>query len=428
MLSRTVPASLALLALAAAACARMEPPPGGPPDNSPPVLLATRPESLAVIPGFDGAVEFTFDEVITEGSQPSMGLGTSELERLIMLSPSDNVPRVRWKRQVLAVEPKEGWRPDRVYRVELLPGVADLQRNRLDSGTVVTFTTGAPAPTVTLTGQVVDWGTGRMARQALVEAVLLPDSLGYRTVSDSGGRFTMGPLPRGDYLVYGVIDQNRNSRRDLRDNYDTTRVRADSTVAVAPLWAFPRDTVGPRLQALTAPDSMTVDLAFNQMLDPYQAVDTGNIRIRLLPDSTAIPVLSLRSRAADDSLQRAARAAADTSRQVDTTRAALDSARRVAEERLKQAAPGDVPESDRTLLGSRPPLYDHLIARTGVPLAPGRQYLVEVLAARNVNGVAAESRLSFRVPERPPAPAPADSAPAIPADSVRPDPTPPPGP
>jgi len=417
--------TLVLLALSVAACARMEPPPGGPPDKLPPSLIATRPDSLSSLANFDGAVEFTFDEVVSEGSQPSMGLGTSDLEKLVILSPSDNVPRVRWKRSVISVEPKEGWRPNRVYRIELLPGITDLQRNRLDSGTVVTFTTGAPLPTVTLSGQVVDWVAGRMV-PALVEAVLSPDSLRYRAVTDSTGAFAFGPLPRGEYLVYGIIDQARNLRRDFRDNFDSTRVRADSSTTVAVLWAFPHDTIGPRLQTVTTTDSMTADLGFNQPLDPYQQFDSTQIRIVLLPDSTPVPVGSLLPRAIDDSIQRVLRAAADTTPPADSNRAALDSARLAAEDRLKEQRPGGLSQDNRALLASRPPLFDHLIARLRLAFTPGRQYLVTVTGMRNVNKVAAaESRQALPIPERV-APPPADSTQRAPGDSARPDSTPPP--
>ena len=81
----------------------MAPPPGGPPDRTPPRLIATLPESVTVLEGFDGWVEFTFDEVISEGGQPNFGLGTGDLERLVLLSPGTEVPRVDWRRNTVKV-------------------------------------------------------------------------------------------------------------------------------------------------------------------------------------------------------------------------------------------------------------------------------------------------------------------------------------
>src|SRR6266536_4927539 len=189
-------------------CAKMLPPPGGPPDPTPPQLVATRPDSFAVLPQFSGSVEFRFDEVISEGGTPNLGTGTGDLERLIILSPTTRVPKVEWRRDRITVHPAEGWRRDRVYRVELLPGVTDLRRNRSLTGRVITFSTGAPVPTAKLEGLVVDWSSARPASTALVEALLLPDSLPYRALTDSSGRFALGPVPGGDYVVRGVLDEN----------------------------------------------------------------------------------------------------------------------------------------------------------------------------------------------------------------------------
>ncbi|MGH3368761.1 MAG: Ig-like domain-containing protein, partial [Nocardioidaceae bacterium] len=223
------------------ACARMEPPPGGPPDIAAPQLVTIAPDSLARIPDFDGEVEFRFDEVVSEGGQPSQGTGTGDLEKLVILSPTTRVPDVHWRRTRITVRPDEGWQRDRVYRIQLLPGVTDLRRNRSDEGAVVTFTTGAPLPSTTLEGLVVDWGTNRPLAEALVVALLLPDSLPYRALADSAGRFSFGPLPAGEYLVSGVQDENRNLRDDPREPYDTVRVRRGAT-RVGEIWTFVHDT------------------------------------------------------------------------------------------------------------------------------------------------------------------------------------------
>jgi len=187
------------------ACAKIEAPPGAPPDVAPPHLIATSPESLAVLPGFAGDVTFRFDEVISEGSSPSQGTGTGDLERLIILSPTTRPPEVRWRRDHITVRPHEGWVANRVYRVQLLPGIVDLRNNRqTDGGTVLTFTTGAARPTLTLTGTVQDWVAGRAAAGALVEAVRAPDSLVYRTVADSSGAYALGP-EAGEWLQQATL-------------------------------------------------------------------------------------------------------------------------------------------------------------------------------------------------------------------------------
>mgnify|MGYP007067072765 CR=1 FL=1 len=84
--------------------------------------------------------------------------------------------------------------------------------------------------------------------------MLSPDSLIYRTLTDSSGRFSLGPLPRGDYAVYAAIDQNHNLRRERRENYDSAAA-ASGTLLVPPLWLLPRDTLGPRIQGIAPHDA-----------------------------------------------------------------------------------------------------------------------------------------------------------------------------
>ena len=425
---------LALAALAGTtACARIEPPPGGPPDTAPPVVVATVPESLAVLPGFDGAVEFRFGEVVSEGGSPSEGLGTGDLERLILLSPDSQVPRVGWHRDRITVRPREGWRPNTVYRVELLPGLFDLRRNRADSGRVVTFTTGAPPPTAALAGRVGDWTTGRPAARALVEAVLLPDSLSYRAVADSAGRFRLGPLPGGRYLLVGVVDQNADRRRQPRESWDSAGVAPGDTAAPE-LWTFPRDTAGPRIQGVTPRDTLTAVVTFTQYLDPVQRLAPSAVRVLQLPDSTPVPVVSLLPRAPDDSLH-SPRAAPDSAAP-DSTPA--PPAAPPAPPRRAAPAPADTGLAARAPVDpfSRPPLQKELVLRLGAALAEERNYLVQVAGVRNANGVAADAAGGFSAPARP-KPAPVDSVapregiprvdpPAVPDSIVRPPRQPPP--
>jgi len=410
------------------ACARMGAPPGGPDDKVAPKLLATVPESVGVYPGWKRDVEFRFDEVISEGGSPSQGLGTGDLEKLILLSPSKAIPVINWKRDRLTVHPREGWAPNRVYRIELLPGLTDLRRNRLDTTFVLTFSTGGALPIDTLRGIVIDWVAGRVAPQALVELVLRPDSLVYRTLTDSGGRFAIGPLPRGEYLVYGAIDQNHNLRRERRENYDSALV-GSGTVAVAPLWLIPRDTLGPRITQVTAGDSLSATIALSQPLDPAQPLDSIGFTLRRQADSSLVPFRSLLPKELDDSLQMRERATADSLRAAaDTTRP--DSLRRRAPAPRAVKPPPRPPARGLrevrvdsltlTLLRTRPRLYQNLVLRTDSVLVPEAKYLLEIKTIRSAAGVTGRAVGVLSIPKPRPAPEPAgDSAAAkTPADTT----------
>jgi hypothetical protein len=389
---RRAPLLLCLLA-----CARIEPPPGGPPDAEPPRLIATRPESLARFPDFKGDVEFEFDEVVNEGGSASQGTGTGDLERLIVVSPTNRIPEVTWRRSRITVRPDEGWRKDRVYRVELLPGVTDLRRNRSDTGAVVTFTTGAPVPTVRLEGQVVDWTSGRPPNEGLIIATLLPDSLPYRGVTDSGGRFSLGPLPQGEYIVSGVIDQNRNRRPDGREAFDTARVKTKATgpTAVRELWTFVHDTAPPRITTVTVRDSLAAGIELSQPLAPGIRLKTADASVVMLPDSTPVPVRSILPKPLDDSLNAPAPSKADSA----APGTKPDSARRGAPAPRRPAPTLGPPKPEKP--PSRPPLTTQLVVRVSRPWRPGSTYVVTVKGIRNVTGTTGDVRGTLTVPERP---------------------------
>lgn len=159
-------ARLGLLVLATA-CAAAQEPPGGPPDFSPPVVREIRPDSLAIVPGFDDPVVFAFDEVIQE-RQPT------DMAKLVIVSPRHDEIRVAWKRTRLEVKPKGGWRDNAVYRVVLLPNVADLRNNRMREGTEVVFSTGPAIPDTRVEAIVIDWAAPPDCRERSARGIPAP--------------------------------------------------------------------------------------------------------------------------------------------------------------------------------------------------------------------------------------------------------------
>jgi hypothetical protein len=289
--------------------------------------------------------------------------------------------------------------------VELLPGVTDLRRNRSTRGGLVTFSTGAPRPETTFEGTVVDWRSGRPAPAALVVALKLPDSLPYRGLADSSGHFALGPLPSGEYLVSGVLDENRNHLDDPREAFDSMRVPRGRDSAIE-LWAFVHDTTPPRIRTVSPTDSLSADIELTQSLDPRQRLQPSAVRVALLPDSTPVKVASVLPRPVDDSIH-AKRPAEQDSAKADST--AVPG---------RPPAPGARPRGQRPApekLSGRPPLTDRLVLRPVDPWRPGARYTVEIRGVRNVTGVAGDVVGALVIPER----AARDSL-AAPADSLTP--------
>jgi hypothetical protein len=428
------------VALLLAACATIQDPPGGPPDFDAPIIVSITPDSGAVVAGLENALDVRFNEVIDERSG-------SGLENLVILSPRPEELDVSWKRTRFTVKPKGGWRENVIYHLSLLPGIQDLRSNRLDSGRTIVFSTGGEIPDTRIGGTAIDWDAGRAAERALIEAVLMPDSLVYVVTADSVGDFEIRHLTPGSYLLSATVDQNNNGIRDYREFFDSATVRLDSSVSHV-LWAFAHDTVGPRITELSDVDSITIKIDFSQKLvtaEPHDSV----VQVYAMPDTTLIETVavwnqvtydsvrtveavedSIRQAAVADSI-RAAEAAADSAAAAadtigvaaedtagaavaDTTAAEGAAAAEVAEvvdslsEELLQvvdsadqvmadSVPADTSQAELLLL-ERPQLSISWYVRLAVGLVPGARYLVSAVA-ENLTGAVAESQGLLIIPE-----------------------------
>jgi hypothetical protein len=302
--------ALAAVAAALAGCASQGVPPGGPPDLEPPRLVRTSPDTGAVgVRG--GEVAFQFDEVIAE--RPT---GAATLGALFLVSPRDGEPRVTWRRDAISVRPRGGFRDNTVYTVTMLPGIVDLRGNSRTEGAEVVFSTGATIPRTSLAGVVFDWVAGNAVPRALVEALHVRDSATardtttYLAVADSLGRFAFRYLPPGDYTVRGAADANSNRAIDPRELYDTVRVALRDSATVE-LLAFAHDTVGPRLTAASASDSVTLRATFDQPLLPTQPLGPSLFALTG-PDSARVPIAAVTAGRDADSLATPAGARGDS--------------------------------------------------------------------------------------------------------------------
>jgi len=422
-------------------CARQGEPPGGPPHTTPPQIVRVVPESGAVVPALKGDAVIQFDEVIEEmpGSAGGGGGGgaaapISGLAHQIVLSPVAGGVRVSWHRSAIHVKPAEGWKPNRVYHLELLPGITDLRRNIMKKGTTVIFSTGAPLPHAALAGTALQWVEQRALTAGVIRAAPLPDTVAYVTLTDSAGDFHLSDIPPGRYLVWLIQDQNNNRQLDRREPFDSVTVAVDSS-ASAVLWAFAHDTVGPRIRGVDPVDSVAFRIQFTAPLDPRRPLDTARVRVFALPDTTPVAVRALFTSAQYDSLQARARALADSLRRAKDTTAHARAPAPPAPRAPARAGPPPPPRAPigrdttaarvdttkiRQLLKQRPVPSDRLVVQTAQPLAPDKKYLIRVRDATNLNGaVAAEAHGVLTVPVPKPVPAARDTTRA-PRDSTKP--------
>jgi hypothetical protein len=386
------------------ACASASPPPGGAEDRAAPRLLRVTPDTNAV--NFrERNVVFQFDETIND-----RGSGAQEIDNYFLVSPSDGNPRVSWHRSRIEVRPRNGFRENTAYTVTMLPGLTDLRANAMRAGASVVFSTGPVIPPHRITGTVFDWVGERPATRALIQAVT-PDSVMYLAQSDSAGRFTVGPLSPGSYLVRAIADANNNRALDRAEAFDTVRVVAPQAAPVELLIA-PRDTLPARIATVTVVDSVTLRVTFDRLLDPAQPPSTAAFRL-VAADSSPVPVRAvLDPRAEQAENQARDRARLDSLRRADSL-AGRPLAPRAATPPTRVPAPGTTP--------SVPAPYTAVLLRLGSPLAPAAPYRLSVSSARGLSGREQGSERTFTTP-RPAPPAPADTtrpaAPRAPAAST----------
>lgn len=345
------------------ACANIGAPPGGPARTEPPRVTSTSPDSGALNVKADRVV-FQFDAIVNG----------RDIESLVLISPRDGVPRVRWRRNRIEVRPRRSFRPNTAYAITLLPGATDLNNNVDRAGKTVVFSTGPTMPRLNIIGRAFDWINGRPAPGAMIEALRLPDSIPYVGVADSLGQFTVGPLDDATYLVRAMVDNNRNRAVDPGEAWDSVRVVVRGGSPVIELLTAPRDTLPPRLLTAVPSDSLTITASFDRPLDPAQPL-LGIFRLQR-QDSTIVRIASVAAVAGDSAPARP-----DTTRRVDPRVSALE-ARTAGQAPARPSRPS--PRSEVTIR------LDSL-----APLRRGSTYRLSVTGVRALTGLARSSDRTF---------------------------------
>ena len=406
----------ALLALALGGCAQPGALPGGPPDALPPRLVRISPDSGAVDQR-PGGVVFRFDEVVSERPASS---GARQLADLVLVSPTHGAPSVRWRRDAIEVERRGRWRDNTTYTITVAPGLVDLRGNVRREPIVTIFSTGASIPATRVEGVAFDWFAGTALQTGVVQGIVMPDSVTYVTNVDSTGRWSMEHLPAGPVWVRVFDDRNRNRGLDVGEAWDSVTVTLADT-SRAELFAFVRDTIGPRIESVVVADSVTLRVQFDKPLAPAPLDSSAFALLR--PDSSRVPLGAARPDTAGQDSTRQAAITRDS-----TAAARRDSLRRreLARDSIRRAG-GDttvrpLPDSLRPRpLPARPTRrspFRSVLVTVQRPLTAGDTLRLRAVGARNVIGAAATSDFLLTVPAPPPAPPPDSLRPPA-ADSLR---------
>ncbi|MEO5868752.1 MAG: Ig-like domain-containing protein [Gemmatimonadaceae bacterium] len=390
---------LIVLVAALTACASAAPPPGGAEDKVPPQLIRVAPDTNAVNVK-DRYASFYFDETVND-----RGSGAQEIDPHFLVSPSDGTPKVEWHRSRIDVRPRKGFKANTAYTITLLPGLTDLQNNAMKTGSVLVFSTGPTIPADRIKGIIFDWIAERPAANAYIEA-MSQDSTVYLAQADTAGRFVVGPLNPGVYVVTGVMDANTNRALDRNEAFDSVRVTVPQTTALLELFAAPRDTLPVSLSTVAVTDSLALRITLDRAADPATPITAANFRL-IAADSSIVPIVAVLS-----PLQERVADSIATKTVFDSTRRA-DS---LAGKTMIPIPPPDTSAAARARVAAAPPKpsratpFTLVTIKVGTPLKPNADYRLSATGLVSITGRTRPSERRFTTPKPAPPPAAKDSA------------------
>lgn len=335
-------------------------------------------------------------------------------ETLFVVSPLDGGMRIERDGAEIRIAIDGGWRPDRIYRLVLLPGLRDLFGNARAEPVELVFSTGPPVPQTAIAGIVLDRITGSSAVSPVVEAVRRADTARYMAIADSGGFYALRHLPAGVYDMHAYADANRNRRRDPAEPVDSGHVASLTADTITQIFhVLSPDSTGPVVLRASVVDSLHVRIA----LDDYvtaEAAAAASAAVLLLPDSAQFASAEQIWLEPQFRTQlRATPVAVDTAG-ADTTGVAVDTTDIAAAQRMAAAAAAaaEAAAADSAAARRGPQLpARELVIRLDRTLLPGAEYVVVVRGLVNLYNLGGGGSATFESPAAPvPRPAAADSS------------------
>ncbi|UCE25069.1 MAG: Ig-like domain-containing protein [Candidatus Zixiibacteriota bacterium] len=242
-------------------CAEVGAPPGGEEDKAAPFIISSSPANGATSVEPDNEIVLRFSERIV----------SPESRKAVFISPRPATePKLKWKSDRLIITLPEVFDTDQTYIVSLSTDIVDLRRNRLDSTTVVAFSTGSTLDSGLVSGSVYAESKPRPGvLVALYDPFAYVEDLPYDSVyatyitqSTASGAFSFMYLPPREFTLIAFEDRNRDERfnfgrepfavpdrlihtgRELAvDNLNLTMTNQDTAAASIVSAAYPADGI-----------------------------------------------------------------------------------------------------------------------------------------------------------------------------------------
>jgi uncharacterized protein (DUF2141 family) len=275
-------------------CAQQVPPTGGPPDKTPPRVVTVLPENSATLVPLDQKIEFEFSEPMNQRA----------LERAIFITPDPGERvKLKLKGRRLRVQFEDALLENRTYIITLGTDLQDTRGNALSQSYTLAFSTGAEISDGKVSGRVYD----KQPKGVLLWAYILENDRepnpvqengDYITQTDDQGRYELTHLSEGRYRIFAVKDTDNNRFfeigldglgvpvRDVELLVDTISVKnIDFKISV-------KDTIGPALTSVTAPDESHLFLRFDEEVATPGISDIGNYQINKKGSAEALDIVS----------------------------------------------------------------------------------------------------------------------------------------
>ncbi len=276
-------------------CAEIARPPGGEIDRTPPQVVSSSPVNGATNVPRGNVVRIEFSEPILKPTQ----------SKTVYISPRpQKEPKIKVKSNRLQIIFADSFAIDQTYIISLAGSIEDLRRNKLDTGNVIAFSTGATIDSGHVSGIVTkrDQPQSRVIVGLYLEDTITAlqsfDSLYpmYATETNSQGYFSFSYLPLKHYRLIAFIDRNKNELFDASvEPYAVTDRTIDLSITNAydnlRMMLNEQDTVKPEIISVSFSADKMIKLRLSKPID-LEMIKRFPANIRLMTadsNRTAFP-------------------------------------------------------------------------------------------------------------------------------------------